>query len=110
MRVPPDVPIACYVACVVGEDAARARREAASQVAFYAVVRAFDPILRLHGFEGEASAIREAFRRSDVPGMVDLVGDRMLDMFTVHGTPAEARDRFRARYAGLYEEPLLFYP
>jgi len=105
-----DVPIACYVACAVADDAAQARREAAAQVAFYAVVRAFDPILRLHGLQDEAAAIRDAFRRGDLPGMVDLVGDRMLDTFAVHGTPAEARDRFHARYAGLYEEPLLFFP
>jgi probable F420-dependent oxidoreductase len=106
----PRVPIASYVACVVAEDADRARREAAAQVAFYAVVRAFDPILRLHGFERQAAAIREAFRRRDMPAMVDLVGDRMLDTFSVYGTPAEARDRFRARYSALYEEPLLFFP
>jgi probable F420-dependent oxidoreductase len=104
----PDLPIASYVACVVAEDAGQARREAAAQVAFYAVVKAFDPILRLHGFEREAAAIRDAFRRGDVP--VDLVDDRMLDTFAVHGTPAEARERFAARYAGLYEEPLLFFP
>ena len=104
------VPIAGYVVCVVAGDAAQARREAASQVAFYAVVRAFDPILRRHGFEREAAAIREAFRRGDAPAMVELVSDRMLDTFAVHGTPAEARDRFTARYAGLYEEPLLFFP
>lgn len=106
----PRVPIASYVACVVTEDADRARREAATQVAFYSVVKAFDPILRLHGFERQAAAIREAFYRGDLPGMVDLVSDRMLDTFTVYGTPAEARDRFRARYAAVYEEPLLFFP
>jgi alkanesulfonate monooxygenase SsuD/methylene tetrahydromethanopterin reductase-like flavin-dependent oxidoreductase (luciferase family) len=106
----PDVPIASYVTCVVAEDAGQARREAAAQVAFYAVVRAFDPILRLHGFEREAAAIRDAFRRGDVAGTVDLVGERMLDTFAVHGTPTEARDRFQARYARLYEEPLLFFP
>lgn len=106
----PDVPIASYVVCVVAEDAEQARREAAAQVAFYAVVRAFDPILRLHGFEREAAAIREAFRRGDRAGMADLVGERMLNTFAVHGTPDEARDRFRARCAGLYEEPLLFFP
>jgi probable F420-dependent oxidoreductase len=104
------VPVAGYVVCVVADDAAQARREAAAQVAFYAVVRAFDPILRRHGFEREAAAIREAFRRGDTPAMVDLVDDRMLDTFAVHGTPDEARDRFAARYAGLYEEPLLFFP
>jgi probable F420-dependent oxidoreductase len=106
----PDVPIASYVACVIAEDSGQARREAAAQVAFYAVVRSFDPILRLHGFEREATEIRDAFRRGDVSGMVALVGDEMLDTFTVYGTPGEARDRFRARYAGLYEEPLLFFP
>jgi alkanesulfonate monooxygenase SsuD/methylene tetrahydromethanopterin reductase-like flavin-dependent oxidoreductase (luciferase family) len=106
----PRVPIASYVTCVVAEDAGQARREAAAQVAFYAVVKAFDPIMRLHGFEREVAAIREAFRRGDRPGMVELVGDRMVDTFAVHGTPAEARDRFRARYEGLYEEPLLFFP
>jgi alkanesulfonate monooxygenase SsuD/methylene tetrahydromethanopterin reductase-like flavin-dependent oxidoreductase (luciferase family) len=107
---PVHVPIAGYVACVVAGDAAQARREAAAQVAFYAVVRAFDPIVRRHGFEREAAEIREAFRRGDVPGMVDLVTEPMLDTFAVHGTPAEARDRFAARYARLYEAPLLFFP
>jgi probable F420-dependent oxidoreductase len=105
-----DVPIAGYVVCVVAGDSAQARREAAAQVAFYSVVRAFDPILRRHGFEAEAASIREAFRGGDVPRMISLVSDRMLDTFAVHGTPAEARDRFAARYAGLYEEPLLFFP
>ncbi|HXM58358.1 MAG TPA: LLM class flavin-dependent oxidoreductase [Candidatus Dormibacteraeota bacterium] len=107
---PEDVPVAGYVVCVVADDSAQARREAAAQVAFYAVVRAFDPILRRHGFLPEAAAIREAFRGGDVPSMIALVSDRMLDTFAVHGTPAEARDRFAARYAGLYEEPLLFFP
>jgi probable F420-dependent oxidoreductase len=104
------VPIAGYVVCVVGDDAAAARREAAAQVAFYAVVRAFDPILRRHGFERDAAAIREAFRAGDTARMIHLVSDRMLDTFAVHGTPVEARQRFDARYAGLYEEPLLFFP
>jgi len=104
------VPVAAYVLCAVAEDAAQARREAAAQVGVYAVVRAFDPILRLHGFEREAAAIREAFRCHDLPGMVELVSERMLDTFAVHGTPAEARDRFARRFAGLYEEPLLFFP
>jgi probable F420-dependent oxidoreductase len=104
------VPIAGYVVCAVADSSARARREAAAQVAFYAVVRAFDPILRRHGLEREAAAIREEFRRGDVAAMIELVDDRMLDTFAVHGTPAEARDRFATRYAGLYEEPLLFFP
>jgi hypothetical protein len=33
----------------------------------------------------------------------------MLDTFAIHGTPAEARDRFASRRA-LYDQPLLFFP
>ena len=105
----PGVPIAGYVLCAVAETEAQARREAAGQVAFYAVVRAFDPILRLHGLEREAAAIRQAFaaERGSIAG---LVSDRMLETFAVFGTPEQARQRFAERYAGLYEEPLLFAP
>lgn len=104
------VPIAGYVVCAVAEDPAEARRVAAAQIAFYAVVRSFEPILRLHGFERQVAAIREAFRRRDVRGMAGEVGDDMLETLAVFGTPEEARQRFQERFAGLYEEPLLFFP
>jgi hypothetical protein len=104
------VPIAGYVLCVVSEDGARARLEAAAQVAFYAVVRAFDPMLAPHGFGDEVAEIREAFRAGDLRRMTAAVSERMLDTFAVYGSPVEARQRFSARFAGLYEEPLLFFP
>lgn len=104
------VPIAGYVVCAVAEDGARARREAAAQLSFYAVVRSFDPIMRRHGFEADAARIREAFRSGDTAAMVGLVTERMLDTFAVYGTPEEAQQRFAARFEGLYEEPLLFFP
>lgn len=103
-------PIAGYVLCAVAEDGRRAAREAAGQVAFYSVVRAFEPIMRLHGFEREVAAIREAFRRRDAAAMAAAVSARMLDTFAVHGTPAEARERFAERFAGVHDEPLLFFP
>ena len=37
----PDVPIAGYVICSVGDDADRARRDAAAQIAFYVVARTY---------------------------------------------------------------------
>lgn len=104
------VPIAGYLICSVAEDGARARRDAAAQVGFSAVVRAFDPMLRLHGFEPEVAAIREAFRAGDLARVPALVSERMLETFAVYGTPEEARQRYRARFAGVYEEPLLLFP
>ena len=105
-----DVPIAGYLICAVAEDADQARHDAASQVAFSAVVRAFDPIQRLHGFEREVAEIREAFRAGDLRRMTALVSEKMLETFAVYGTPDQARQRYESRFAGVYEQPLLLFP
>ncbi len=102
--------IAGYVMCAVHDDAEVARREAKAQIAFYALVRTYDVIMRLHGFEGCAEAARAAWRRRDRDGMIAAVSDEMLDTIAVAGTPAEVVDAFAARYAGLYEQPLLYAP
>jgi len=104
------VPIAGYLICAVAEHADQARHEAASQVGFSAVVRAFDPIQRLHGFDREVAEIREAFRAGDQRRMTAHVSERMLETFAVYGTPDEARQRYRARFAGVYQQPLLLFP
>ena len=41
---------------------------------------------------------------------IEAVSDRMLDAFAVYGTRDEALDRYRQRFEGVYEEPLLFAP
>lgn len=106
----PHVPIAGYVICSVSEDSGRARAEVAAQIGFYSTVKSYDSIHRLHGFEGEVSAIREAFSQRDPKGMTAAVSDRMLDAMAVFGTPEEARQRFGARFDGVYERPLLYSP
>ncbi len=104
------VPIAAYVLCAVGDDVDEARRAVANQIAFYAVVRSFDAILKLHGFDPEVAAIREAFRRGDAAGAAAAVSDRMIETIAIVGRPDEARQQFLERFAGRYEEPLLFCP
>ncbi len=104
------VPIAAYVLCAVGDDVDEARRAVANQIAFYAVVRSFDAILKLHGFDPEVAAIREAFRRGDTAGAAAAVSDRMIETIAIVGRPEEARQQFLERFAGRYEEPLLFCP
>ncbi|MGH7760212.1 MAG: LLM class flavin-dependent oxidoreductase [Candidatus Dormibacteraceae bacterium] len=104
------LPIAGYVLCSVAENAEEARAAAAAQIAFYAVVRTFDPILDHHGFRAESAAIRDAWKRRDMAGAAAAVSDRMLDAFAVYGTAEEARQRFRQRFEGVYEEPLMFPP
>ncbi|MFZ0217790.1 MAG: LLM class flavin-dependent oxidoreductase [Candidatus Dormiibacterota bacterium] len=104
------VPIAGYVLCSVAETTERARRAAAAQIAFYTVVRTFEPILTMHGFHEEAVNIRNAFRNRDMDAAIAAVSDRMLDTFACYGTAEEAVQRYRSRFAGVYEEPLLFAP
>jgi alkanesulfonate monooxygenase SsuD/methylene tetrahydromethanopterin reductase-like flavin-dependent oxidoreductase (luciferase family) len=104
------VPIAGYLICAVSENRAQARRDAASQIGFSAVVRAFEPMHRMHGFDREAAALRDAVRLGDLRRVPELVTDRMLETFAVFGTPEEARQRYLARFSGVYEETLLLYP
>lgn len=104
------LPIAGYVMCSVAGREEEARAAAAAQIAFYAVVRTYDPIIALHGFHDEAAAIRQAFRAADWRAAVNAVSDRMLETFAVFGTPSTARQRFHARFEGVYDEPLLFPP
>ena len=104
------VPVSGMIICAVGDDAAEARTAVATQVAVYATRSSSDSVLTFHGFDEETSEIRSAFARRDMSGMVGAVSERMLDVLTVYGTPEEARQRYTARFDGLYETPLFYSP
>jgi probable F420-dependent oxidoreductase len=105
-----DVPIAGMVFASVADDSAKARADAATQVAFYAAIPENDAMLAFNGFSAETAVIREAFARRDVPAMRAAVSERMLDETAVFGDESEARERYRERFDGLYEQPLLYSP
>lgn len=104
------VPIAGYINCCVDEDADAARREAATLIAFNSTVSTYQSILRLHGFDRNAAAIRSAWEQRDWDGMVGAVSDEMVDTIALAGTPAEVRERFDTEWSDLYETPLLWPP
>ncbi len=60
---------------VVDDDADRARREAAAQIAFYCSAKTYAAMLDSHGFGAAGAAIREAFAAGDFPAMVAAVTD-----------------------------------
>lgn len=105
-----NVPIAGYINCSVGEDREAARREAATLIAFNSTVSTYQSILRLHGFDENAKAIRSAWERRDWDGMIGAVSDEMIDTIALAGAPEEVRERFEADWADLYETPLLWPP
>jgi alkanesulfonate monooxygenase SsuD/methylene tetrahydromethanopterin reductase-like flavin-dependent oxidoreductase (luciferase family) len=107
---PEAVPIAGYINCCVDEDRSAARREAATLIAFNASVSTYRGILRLHGFDANAAAIRSAWEERDWEGMVGAVSDEMIDTIALAGTAEEVRSRFESSWSDLYETPLLWPP
>jgi probable F420-dependent oxidoreductase len=103
-------PIAGYVTCSVAEDRDIARQAAAAIIAFNSTVKTYRATHEVSGFEREADRIREAWSRGDGEGMVAAVTDEMIDSIALAGTPDEVRDRFAARWEGVYERTLLWPP
>jgi probable F420-dependent oxidoreductase len=108
-RSPDEVAIASLVIAVADEDADRARREAAAQIAFYSSAKTYAPLLDSCGFAAEGEAIRTAFAAGDLEAMVAAVSESMVDAIALTGTPAEVRDRAR-RYEGLLDHLILYVP
>lgn len=90
-RDPASVEIVGMLLCSVSEDEELARRELASQLAFYAAPRAYAPMLEASGFAAEAERIRRAFADGDREAMIAAVSDDMLDAIGVAGTPDQVR-------------------
>jgi probable F420-dependent oxidoreductase len=108
-RSPTDITIASLVLAAVSDDAEVARREVAAQIAFYASAKTYAPLLETIGFGAEGAAIREAFGRDDLAGMVAAVTDRMIDELSVAGTAADVIAGLR-RYEGLLDHAILYVP
>lgn len=104
------VPITGMIICAVDDDATKARRAVAMQVAAYATRPSSDAVLNFHSFADETTEIRNAFARKDFGAMTAAVSDRMLDVLTVYGTPDEARQRYAENFGGLYETPMFYSP
>jgi probable F420-dependent oxidoreductase len=104
------VPIAGYLTCSVDEDRDAARLGAAATIAFNSTVKTYEVIHRFHGFEDAVAAIRGAWRAGDFPGMAAAVTDEMIDTIALAGTPEEVRERFAERWAGVYDQTLLWPP
>jgi probable F420-dependent oxidoreductase len=106
----PNVPIAGYINCCVDDDGEAARREAATLIAFNSTVSTYQGVLRLHGFDANAAAVRSAWEERDWEGMIGAVSDEMIDTIALAGTPDEVRERFEDEWGDLYETPLLWPP
>jgi probable F420-dependent oxidoreductase len=106
----PQVPIAGYLICSVDLDEERARARAAAQIAFYSTVKTYNPILELSGFMREAEMIRAAWKKGSKEAMIAAVSAPMIEAMALAGTPAQVRQQLDQRWAGVYEQTLLYPP
>jgi probable F420-dependent oxidoreductase len=88
-RDPARIEIAAVVICAVAEEEEQARREAASQLAFYAAPKSYAPVLDVCGFGAAGQSIRAAFGAGDFEAMRAAVPAAMIDAMAVAGTPAQ---------------------
>jgi alkanesulfonate monooxygenase SsuD/methylene tetrahydromethanopterin reductase-like flavin-dependent oxidoreductase (luciferase family) len=103
-----DVERAAAITAAVDADRQQARRWARHHIAFYSVIPYFDVMFRLHGFEREATAIRDAAGRGDAAGMIAAVSEEMVDTFAIAGTPDQCREQLSAW--GVLDVAVLFPP
>jgi probable F420-dependent oxidoreductase len=89
----------------LNEDSARARLEAALQIAFYATTRTYRPVLELHGFADLTAPLRQAYARGDLGEMARLALP-MVDTYAIAGTEDDCRERLAA-FDGLVDRVLL---
>lgn len=101
--------IASIITCAVSKDEKRAMQAARATIAFYSTVRTYEPPFKLHGFEGQAMRIREAFFNGDVKGMIENVTDEMVGTFAIVGNPDECRRRL-GDYREYIDLPILSAP
>jgi len=84
------------VCCAIDEDEERARDAARRTIAFYATVRTYMPVWEMHGFEGNAAACGDAFRRGDLEGVAAAISDEMVETYTAAGPLDKVRQRVEA--------------
>lgn len=100
------------VCCAIDEDEGRAIEMARRTISFYATVKTYLPLWEMHGFEAEAAAAGEAFRRGDLAAVPAAISDRMVDAYCAAGPLDKVRARVEetARRAdGLFLTPPTYF-
>lgn len=92
-RKPEDVRICAYTSFSIDRDRSKAASEARKVVAFIAAGSP-DAVLERHGISvQERDAISKSISKGDFAGAMSSVTDKMLDVFSVTGTPDDCKAR-----------------
>jgi probable F420-dependent oxidoreductase len=100
------------VCCVIDDDEAHALDLARRTISFYATVRTYAPVWEMHGFEDQANAAGEAFRRGDLAAVPAAISDDMVEAYCAAGPLDKVRARVEAtaeRADGLFLTPPTYF-
>ncbi len=95
-----------------GDERARSEAEAGvrAQIAFYGSTPAYKPVLDLHGWAELAQRLNALSRQQAWSEMGPLIGDDVLDVFAVAGSPQQVAAGLRARFGDLISRISLYTP
>ncbi|GAA0612100.1 LLM class flavin-dependent oxidoreductase [Sporichthya brevicatena] len=86
-----DVDIASMVITCVHPDRKEAIRRARIQVGVYTCFPPCDPVIKHHGLEREKQAVLDAVAAKGFDALQDVTDDKLVDLFSIAGTPDECR-------------------
>lgn len=108
-----DLELVSSVFAIAGD--AEAERVAASQavrqqIAFYASTPSYAPVMELHGWGDTRERLSRLAAKGRWGEMPSLISDEMLDVFAVSGTWEELPGKIMARYEGLLDRVMYYFP
>jgi len=107
-RAREDFTVAQGLILCISEDREVARREAATQIAFYGTTPNYLPVFASHGDEELMGELRRVFvaSKGDAAAMAAAVSDEVLERYAIAGTADEVKDRI-AEVEGLVDHVIL---
>lgn len=112
-RSPDDVSLFASVFVVTGHDdaeMARSRESVRQQISFYASTPSYRVILEMHGWADVGEQLSRLAARKQWDEMPRLISDEMIETFAVVAPPEEVGRAVLARYRGLVDRVMLYYP
>jgi 5,10-methylenetetrahydromethanopterin reductase len=94
-RNPKDVDVACETVCSVSKDRAEAYRRAGFQVGIYLAHPVMAPLAKSMGVAKEREACLETLMTRGPMALGDEVDDKLVDAFSIAGTPDECRQKLK---------------
>jgi alkanesulfonate monooxygenase SsuD/methylene tetrahydromethanopterin reductase-like flavin-dependent oxidoreductase (luciferase family) len=90
-----ELDVAVEVICSVNSDRELAYHRGRIHTGFYVAHPVSDAVVAMHGLEAERDAVRVALMTKGLDGLAET-SDKLVEVFSITGTPEEARQKLEA--------------